>query len=1337
MHFDFIIRWPDEDPTIEEEFCPEKCVICLEGFEPSKPEVNVFKKGLSTLMRISRKRGKNHLLRHLKITRELNGKVLVHSDCRRKFTDKRKKRPSNDCRKRLRSSLDAPMFDWKDSCFLCSQKIVWKRCDREPFYEVRTKPVRDSLIARAKERKDDWGDQVLGRLLTCNDLIAEEAVYHQNCMNRFRINRLNANTGKKGRPVNTPMMKAYERVCYWLENETDCELYTLQELHEKMVSFADGGEVYTVKTLKQKLKESYKEYIYFSQLPGRENVICFRNMADKVLYDMKKKAQQTKEDVLMAAAKIVKADLQALDKTTEFYPSVNDIKDGNNEEWVPKSLSIFLDTLISSTLKKKSLGQCISQASRPRSMMCPLVFGLGVELDKTFGSMWLTNHLSRFGYCISYDEVQRFKMSSIESEKVIDEIPEFMQWVADNVDHNLVTLTGKGTFHGMGIISATQPAVQIRENHKVLRLKQRKKVSEVNNNKGIELHHFIGSSSRGLSKLVLTSIRQLKTNPTLSKEVNYDILWHASWFSSSLENPRPNWNGFMQCATKDTPAEENSTITFLPIIDLNSSDESCIYSTLLFIIKQAKSLNVMVPSVTFDQPLWLKATGIIKEAKLEIVCRLGGFHTLMSFIGSVGHLMKGSGLEELFSQVYAEHTVVHMVSGKAISRALRAHLLAESSLVTLLTEDIAGDFDFNFEFEDNKELEEKLNSDEIAMFRKEFEQKTSSLSNKSRTAKLWVLYLNYITTIKKYIVAERTSNWYLHLEATKEMLNLFAATGHINYAKSARLYVQQMIDLQNSNPWLHHKFEQGMHAIRRSNRNWAGLWPDLVIEQTLMRSIKTRGGLTRGRGMTDDVRNLWVLSLSDCASIHQAMTDVSGLTVKSSEQHVEMGMARRTKDHADCKIFLDWLQQRNPFAYEDSDLHSISLGLVSDGKDGINCDNAEEVGETIQTSLDNLTITECSIKRKDQIKPMLALQDQIKVGKESIIVNPTLLFTRLVAIAQRDKEDIEDYFAFELTQEPMSLFKHGLMRKPDKPSLRKVVMPDNEALGRDKLPSDPVFVIDGGALLHRLREWSKDSTFDELCQAYCRYVRRHYKSCIIVFDGYDGPSTKSSEHMRRTGGGKRCPNVDVVGCNKVSFDQERFLSNENNKSSFIKLLGTRLEQDGQTVKICRGDADPTVVAITLREAEATTKGVVTVADDTDIAIMLLYHWEEKHKHVYFFQESANKAWNMKDYCPRWSSVKEHILFIHAFSGCDTTSAPYGRGKAGLLSLVSKNKELQLASETICDVWAEGKEVGEAAIQAFQIIYSGKDEASLCKLRLVFYFFNYNNNFAQRYFKRIF
>ena len=66
----------------------------------------------------------------------------------------------------------------------------------------------------------------------------------------------------------------------------------------------------------------------------------------------------------------------------------------------------------------------------------------------------MITHLSRLGFSISADEVYRFKQSAIEAidkgENQEGTKDGFRQWVADNVDHNIATLTGKGTFHGMG-----------------------------------------------------------------------------------------------------------------------------------------------------------------------------------------------------------------------------------------------------------------------------------------------------------------------------------------------------------------------------------------------------------------------------------------------------------------------------------------------------------------------------------------------------------------------------------------------------------------------------------------------------------------------------------------------------------------------------------------------------------------------------------------------------------------------------------------------------------------------------------------------------------------------
>ena len=91
-------------------------------------------------------------------------------------------------------------------------------------------------------------------------------------------------------------------------------------------------------------------------------------------------------------------------------------------------------------------------------------------------------------------------------------------------------------------------------------------------------------------------------------------------------------------------------------------------------------------------------------------------------------------------------------------------------------------------------------------------------------------------------------NW-LHLKALHEILPYFAAAGHTLYTKSAYMYCQQMQDLPNTHPQLNRSFLDGLHVVRYSDCFWAGLSTDLIIEQVLMRSIKTTGGLTRGRGI--------------------------------------------------------------------------------------------------------------------------------------------------------------------------------------------------------------------------------------------------------------------------------------------------------------------------------------------------------------------------------------------------------------------------------------------------------------------------------------------------------
>ena len=91
---------------------------------------------------------------------------------------------------------------------------------------------------------------------------------------------------------------------------------------------------------------------------------------------------------------------------------------------------------------------------------------------------------------------------------------------------------------------------------------------------------------------------------------------------------------------------------------------------------------------------------------------------------------------------------------------------------------------------------------------------------------------------EKLTEADRSENWVLHREVLREMLPYFAASGHYLYAKSTYLYLQTMDELEHSNPKVYEMFFNGFHVVHRTEFNWSGIPPDLLIEQELMRFLK-------------------------------------------------------------------------------------------------------------------------------------------------------------------------------------------------------------------------------------------------------------------------------------------------------------------------------------------------------------------------------------------------------------------------------------------------------------------------------------------------------------------
>ena len=116
------------------------------------------------------------------------------------------------------------------------------------------------------------------------------------------------------------------------------------------------------------------------------------------------------------------------------------------------------------------------------------------------------------------------------------------------------------------------------------------------------------------------------------------------------------------------------------------------------------------------------------------------------------------------------------------------------------------------------------------------------LSENSPSAKLWIQYIHYINIVKQFIRTVLMGNWQNYLMVIRQILNLFSNTAHFQYAKSAGVYLQLMDESPIDFPWLYNLFQQGHYTIRRSDRFWLGLLIDLTIEQSLMRTVKSREG---------------------------------------------------------------------------------------------------------------------------------------------------------------------------------------------------------------------------------------------------------------------------------------------------------------------------------------------------------------------------------------------------------------------------------------------------------------------------------------------------------------
>ena len=186
--------------------------------------------------------------------------------------------------------------------------------------------------------------------------------------------------------------------------------------------------------------------------------------------------------------------------------------------------------------------------------------------------------LHNFGLCVSY--LERTNSEARAADQLGTDLPDididlFFHFVANNVDHNSGTIND--TFNHIGAIACTT-------NAKMYQLPAIKRTT-------IKRSEIIKTAKPERKFLDFSyDIKPLKVfkdiccNVTLGKTKVLSNLWQYLWLVSPM---KPLWNGFIK-AFHESHRPSKTAIHFEPMIDIPSSDFSCIYSTMSFVSDLAR-----------------------------------------------------------------------------------------------------------------------------------------------------------------------------------------------------------------------------------------------------------------------------------------------------------------------------------------------------------------------------------------------------------------------------------------------------------------------------------------------------------------------------------------------------------------------------------------------------------------------------------------------------------------------------------------------------------------------------------------------------------------------------
>lgn len=800
-------------------------------------------------------------------------------------------------------------------------------------------------------------------------------------------------------------------------------------------------------------------------------------------------------------------------------------------------------------------------------------------------------------------------------------------------------------------------------------------------------------------------------------------------------NTVPMWTGFNTRLHRDSLPKQ--VVHYMPNLNQPITKNEVVADTMRTSMKCAKECGQMYGLVTYDLDVAKTAHRIQVTSHPEfddVFIMFGVFHIFMCYFRAIGKVIAESGGPAMLTEsgVLAPGSLRGFIECLNYNRCKRLHPMLALALETLLFRR----FMHGYENADlvlielkNAPLENKDDADSIcnlAVFRglfEAFEEFKMSVENGrlGRTAQFWAMYIRYIHIYHIVERAVRETDIDLFITMLTPITDLCFATNRQNYARWMSKYQLDLMNLDDSHPGLRHLLENGGFSIRRSNNEFSRIPVDLTLEQTVNADAASR--LTGYTSSTNNYssRVRWSVTKSSRAAIVNEALTMVGMG-NSRDIKAELSPARIKKDNEDLQKVVKQIEDSiNPFALDPSlPLINISTGKSVPVETSTSLLGIPEEGKTRHENF----VSECIANEERFEKPIrknplrtfasncVANRKANKNSKEAQLKCTSALLGRIAFTAATSNIDLEYIFSFPLTPVPLSMCNSdGVMAHTDKSKLSKLL----EDVVKDH--GSPSFVgthiIDGNFQLHCLSP-DQPATYGELSRnilaASLSYTSRRIE---VTFDTYERPSIKDIERERRDA----VMNGDLIiegpeqrrdasfkkQLERESFKQQLpvFLTKDWSNSHYSPLLNERevylgvmgectryFVQDGEvcaesvpSLRCNHAEADTRVILHMIEADRSTAGDIVVRASDTDILVLLLHHVHRVSSTVWMEVGTRGQG-NLRyiNVTKIANSIGPAMCAalpgLHAFTGCDYTSAFVRKGKNRPYNIVAKSEKFQ-------------------------------------------------------------